>query len=219
MLYCCCRSSCFRGLQNSMISLLFIFESSEVDCSNLRKCSSSSSYSLEDECCSAKRASGVMLLPGLDAHLMEILFALVAIFQIFIFLIHLCKADSAVGVILQINILGILFVCWHSAFESICELIIENFICCLWYGWSCWPEVIEDLIILSYLSHNEEDVLAGFFLHSEVNASAVYTCWGCDIVCRATRLYQGISTPRTVKDQLLSFLWADNRNILWCLLL
>ena len=72
---------------------------------------SSSSNSLEDEGSSAEGTGRVVFFPGLDAHLMEIFFALVAIFKIFILFVHLCEADCAVCVVFQVDIFGIFFIC------------------------------------------------------------------------------------------------------------
>ena len=72
---------------------------------------SSSSNSLEDEGGSAEGTGRVVFFPGFDAHLMEIFFALMTIFKIFIFFVHLCEADCAVCVVFQVDIFGIFLIC------------------------------------------------------------------------------------------------------------
>ncbi len=103
---------------------------------------------------------------------MEIFFARLASLQRFSVFIHLCKANCAIGIIFQVDILllfGVIFLL-HSWSESIGQLIIQNFVCGLGnFGWIV--KIVQNLSILGHLSNNEIDVFAGFLFHSEINAS------------------------------------------------
>ena len=103
---------------------------------------------------------------------MEIFFASLATLQRFSVFIHLCKANCAIGIIFQVNILllfGIIFLL-HSWSESIGQLIIQNFVGGFGnFGWIV--KIVQNLNILGHLSNNEIDVFAGFLFHSEIDAS------------------------------------------------
>ncbi len=56
-----------------------------------------------------------MIFPGIQAHSVEVLLALLAILKILSVFIHLSEANRAVSVILEIYVLGVLLACRHSA--------------------------------------------------------------------------------------------------------
>ena len=56
-----------------------------------------------------------MIFPGIQAHSVEVLLALLAILKILSVFIHLSEANRAVSIILEIYILGVLLACRHSA--------------------------------------------------------------------------------------------------------
>lgn len=56
----------------------------------------------------AKRTGRVVVLPGIEAHHMEILLASATILQFLVLLVHLSEANGAIGVVLEIDVLRIL---------------------------------------------------------------------------------------------------------------
>jgi hypothetical protein len=110
--------------------------------------------------------------PGIHAHLVEVLLALLAVQQIFVLLVHLSEADCAIRIVLQVNLL-VVFAVLHAAAQAVGQLLVEHLVSCRGKLGSCGAKVIENLFILSHLSDDEEDVFAGLLLHAEVDASAL----------------------------------------------
>lgn len=118
----------------------------------------------------AKRTSRVVILPSIEAHHMEILLASATILQFLVLLVHLSEANGAVSVILEIDVLGVLSRRVQSRLQAFSQLLVQDFISSLGDLGNRTPEIIQKFLILSHLSDDEEDMLAWFFLHFEVEA-------------------------------------------------
>jgi len=73
-----------------------------------------------------------VVLPGIDAHYMEVLLACATILQILVLFIHFREADGAIWVILEVNLLAVLLggagAGCHSAVEPLSELLVEHIV-------------------------------------------------------------------------------------------
>lgn len=113
-----------------------------------------------------------MVLPSCDALAVEVFFASAAVLEGLVLLVHFCEADGAVGIVLEVDLLGIFrLLRFHSAFESICELLIEDGVGSFGDSGIAF-EIIEYFIVLCDLGDDEVDVFARFVFEAEVVASA-----------------------------------------------
>ena len=76
----------------------------------------------------AQRACRVVILPGIEAHHVEILLAGAAILQLIVLLVHLGEANGAIRIVLEIDVLRLFPGRVQSRLQAFCELLVQHLI-------------------------------------------------------------------------------------------
>lgn len=114
-----------------------------------------------------------MVFPSGNAHRVEIVLALPASFEILSLFVHLGEANGAIRVAFEVNILCIFFIGAEPRFQAFSKLLIDLFIGGLGNRAGVGFDITKQLIVLSHLSDDEEDMLTWFFLHAVIKARAL----------------------------------------------